>query len=186
MHVIILILINILISLFLLFSTSNRIHSILYLINIYASMSFYFMYLGVHIIGLFYFIVYIGAIAMLFLFSIMILDVKLELRGLNFLDQFIFIFSLIYFIFLILEFNLFFLINEYEYMLHIDDILKLMGYLIFDLYYILFLLSGLILLIALIGSILLTNKKYGYIIKKQERSFFDSVLYRNRYILLST
>src|SRR6185312_2893919 len=177
-------LINVLISLFLLFSTSNRIHSVLYLINIYASMSFYFMYLGLHIIGLFYFIVYIGAIAMLFLFSIMILDVRLELKGLNFIDQFLFIFTIFYFIFLVLEYNLFFLIHEYEYMLHVDELLKLMGYLIFDIYYLLFILSGIILLIALVGSILLTNKKYGYIIKKQDRSFFEYVLYRNRYIVL--
>ena len=71
--------ISILVCSLMLLLTNNRIHSILYLIFIYMSTSVLFMYMGAVLLGVFYFLVYIGAVAVLFLFSVMILDLKVSL-----------------------------------------------------------------------------------------------------------
>src|ERR1044071_1799248 len=57
--------------------SKNIIQSILFLIFIFVQSSIIFIYLGADFIGLIILIVYIGAIAVLFLFVIMMLNVRL-------------------------------------------------------------------------------------------------------------
>jgi NADH-quinone oxidoreductase subunit J len=175
---------NIILCLFLVNTSSNRIHSILYLISIYSSTSLIFMNIGLQIVGLFYFIVYVGAIAMLFLFSIMILDVKIELKTFNFIDQFNIIIVIFYLFYVFIEDMLyvFFYNNQFEYYFFVDNTLEIIGLILFDNYSLVFFLSALILFIALIGSIMLTNRKFGYYIKKQKNEIITDELLRNKFI----
>ena len=70
-----------LISVILVIFLSNPIQSLLMLIISFALSSMLFLILGVEFISLLIFIIYIGAIAVLFLFVIMMLNIKIvELR----------------------------------------------------------------------------------------------------------
>jgi len=78
---------NVLISLCMVTSLSvifvnNPIQSLLYLIISFALSSMLFMILGAEFVSLLVFLVYVGAIAVLFLFIIMMLNLKIvELRN---------------------------------------------------------------------------------------------------------
>jgi NADH-ubiquinone oxidoreductase chain 6 len=57
-------------------STKNPIISVFNLIVLYILVAFYLIYIGITYIGISYIIVYIGAIAILFLFVIMMIDIE--------------------------------------------------------------------------------------------------------------
>jgi NADH-ubiquinone oxidoreductase chain 6 len=59
-------------------STSNPVISVLFLISLFICISLYLVILGITYIGLTYIIVYVGAVTILFLFVIMLLDIKLS------------------------------------------------------------------------------------------------------------
>lgn len=62
-------------------SSKNPIHSILYLILVFCNVTFVLIILGIEFIAVTFLIVYVGAIAVLFLFVVMMLNIKvLELR----------------------------------------------------------------------------------------------------------
>ena len=162
---------NILVACCFILLNYNKIYTILYLIFIYMNVSVLMMYLGTTILGLFYFLVYIGAIAVLFLFSIMILNLKdfiYEYDYSVFINIFIFIVTLLFQLYLIsFKFNFVFVSNIYEYFFSTNEYLLLLGLLIFNRYNSVLLFVALILLLAMIGSIHLTNKKKGFFIKKE-------------------
>jgi NADH-ubiquinone oxidoreductase chain 6 len=59
----------------------NPIVSVLFLIGLFASISSYLIILGLSFIGLSYLIVYIGAVSILFLFILMLINIRIsELR----------------------------------------------------------------------------------------------------------
>ena len=62
---------------FLLIVSRNPIHSILYLILVFCNVSFIFIILNIEFIALTFLIVYVGAISVLFLFVIMMLNIKI-------------------------------------------------------------------------------------------------------------
>jgi NADH-ubiquinone oxidoreductase chain 6 len=67
-------------------STKNAIISVFNLIVLYILVAFYLIYIGVTYLGLSYIIIYIGAIAILFLFIIMMIDIEVvEIRSNNYL-----------------------------------------------------------------------------------------------------
>lgn len=86
-------------------TSKNTVQSILYLILVFLLCSILFIYLGADFIGLIILIVYIGAIAVLFLFVVMMLNVRLLENTFNFsiyipiigFLSLIFIFQVIYF-----------------------------------------------------------------------------------------
>ncbi len=57
--------------------SKNPIHSILYLILVFCSVTFILIILGVEFIAITFLIVYVGAIAVLFLFVVMMLNIKI-------------------------------------------------------------------------------------------------------------
>lgn len=62
-------------------STNNPMFSILYLIGLFIAVAGYLNYIGLGIMSLLYLLIYVGAIAILFLFILSLLDIKLsELR----------------------------------------------------------------------------------------------------------
>jgi NADH-ubiquinone oxidoreductase chain 6 len=60
----------------LIITTKNPIHSILYLIFLFSIIALYLIYLELDFIGLSYLIVYIGAVSILFLFILMLINVR--------------------------------------------------------------------------------------------------------------
>jgi NADH-ubiquinone oxidoreductase chain 6 len=60
----------------LIITSKNPIVSVLYLISLFLTISVYLIAIGMHFIGLAYLLVYIGAISMLFLFTVMLINVR--------------------------------------------------------------------------------------------------------------
>lgn len=58
-------------------ASRNPIHSILYLILVFCNVTFVLIILGVEFIAIIFLIVYVGAIAVLFLFVVMMLNIKI-------------------------------------------------------------------------------------------------------------
>jgi NADH-ubiquinone oxidoreductase chain 6 len=75
--------INILEVIFIIFGicviiSKNPILSILYLIGLFLLVSIYLLLIGINFIGISYLLVYIGAVSILFLFILMLIDIRLS------------------------------------------------------------------------------------------------------------
>src|ERR1700709_273478 len=57
--------------------SKNPIVSVLFLIGLFLSISAYLMMLGINFIGLSYLLVYVGAVSILFLFILMLINVRI-------------------------------------------------------------------------------------------------------------
>lgn len=147
----------------------NIVQSVLYLILVFFLCSLLFIYLGADFIGLIILIVYIGAIAVLFLFVVMMLNVRiLEISStfsiylpLALFLSFIFL-SLLFFIYYnslhMVEFDILLTYTNWSFFKNVKIIA--IGQLLFNESYILFIGATLLLFIAMIGVIILTlNKK---------------------------
>nr|QUQ05913.1 NADH dehydrogenase subunit 6 [Microconidiobolus nodosus] len=64
------------ISTLLTISSSNPIFSVIGFISLFSFASFYLLFLGIGFLGLTYLIIYVGAIAILFLFVVMMINLK--------------------------------------------------------------------------------------------------------------
>jgi NADH-quinone oxidoreductase subunit J len=143
----------------------NPVHSVLWLILTFLSAAGLFVLLGAEFVAMLLIIVYVGAVAVLFLFVVMMLDVDFaELKGE--MAKYMPIGLLVAVILLIqLAFGLGAWVSAEGAMgLHqaptpdanqIDNT-RALGLLLYDKYLYLFQLSGLILLVAMIGAIVLT------------------------------
>ena len=153
---------------------NNPIYSVLLLICLFLSVSIYLILIGSTFIGISYILVYIGAISILFLFTLMLVNIRLSELLLD--DN-----KMIYFaIFLILNIYFFFnkilLIlkyNEIENILNTNinniinincdttiitiDSINIIGNLFYTNFSIWFIILSLLLLLAMIGSIVLTK-----------------------------
>nr|YP_009424490.1 NADH dehydrogenase subunit 6 [Opegrapha vulgata]ASB29434.1 NADH dehydrogenase subunit 6 [Opegrapha vulgata] len=58
--------------------SKNPIISVLYLIGLFCSMSLYLIMIGLYFIGLSYLLVYVGAISILFLFILMLINIRVS------------------------------------------------------------------------------------------------------------
>lgn len=58
--------------------TNNPIVSVLFLIALFVNISGYLMLVGINFIGLSYLLVYIGAVSILFLFVLMLINIRLS------------------------------------------------------------------------------------------------------------
>jgi NADH:ubiquinone oxidoreductase subunit 3 (subunit A)/NADH:ubiquinone oxidoreductase subunit 6 (subunit J) len=73
-------------------TTKNAIISVFNLIVLYILVAFYLIYIGITYLGISYIVVYIGAIAILFLFVIMMIDIEVvEKRSNNYLPLLFFL-----------------------------------------------------------------------------------------------
>lgn len=176
-------------------SAQNPIHSVLYLILVFFASSAFFISLGVEFLGIIFMIVYVGAIAILFLFVVMMLNIKLIEFNENLLRYLPLgaIIGIIFLIelFLILDENYTFLIepvNNYYYTSWINHFynftnIELLGLVLYTKYFYLFLMAGLILLVAMIGAIVLTlyfqlNLKRQNVFKQTSRHFSRAIILR--------
>tara|TARA_A200000113_G_scaffold220262_1_gene230163 strand:- start:259 stop:888 length:630 start_codon:yes stop_codon:yes gene_type:complete len=185
---------NILIITFYLFSLSaiagglmtvisrNPVHSVLWLILAFLSSAGLFVLLGAEFLAMLLIIVYVGAVAVLFLFVVMMLDVdfstlKAEMAG--YLPI-----ALLIGVVLVMQLGMAFGVWSYaETALGAREVLansehhntKALGLILYDRYFILFQLSGLILLVAMIGAIVLTLRHR----KNVKRQNILSQIYRD-------
>jgi NADH-ubiquinone oxidoreductase chain 6 len=58
--------------------SKNPILSVLYLISLFLVVSLYLLILGIYFIGISYLLVYIGAVSILFLFILMLIDIRIS------------------------------------------------------------------------------------------------------------
>ena len=171
------------------------IQSLLSLILSFGMSSIIFMILGAEFLSLLIFIVYIGAIAVMFLFVIMMLNVKVvELRSfyLKYLPVGIFIILFFFFeLYIYIYYEFFYFLNDFFYVNWINFIdfkgnIYLLGSIIYSNYLILFLFLALILFISMLGSIILLvnwmDKKQTLINKEYYFESFNKNKINNLYI----
>jgi NADH-ubiquinone oxidoreductase chain 6 len=58
--------------------TKNPIISVLYLILLFSSISCYLIFIGIKFIGISYLLVYVGAVSILFLFILMLINIRIS------------------------------------------------------------------------------------------------------------
>ena len=148
-------------------SSKNPVHSVLFLILSFVSTSGLFVLLGAEFLAMILIVVYVGAVAVLFLFVVMMLDinfVKLREGFLQYLP-----FGALLGLVLLIELIMIFLSSKITDMTLIEynelpafkqmENTKELGSVLYTNYFYLFQLSGLILLVAMIGSIVLTLRQ---------------------------
>ena len=164
-------------------ASKNTVHSVFFLILDFISISCLFIMIGAEFLGMIMLIVYVGAVAILFLFVVMMLNVA-EQKNEWFTSQksstHIPIGLLIS---LIIFFELIIVIGGWKYKPDLVDSISIkidssttntqsLGNVIYTDYIHLFQLSGMILLVAMIGAIVLTfRRRVG--IKRQ--SYFSQI-----------
>ena len=158
-------------------SARNPVHSVLFLILSFVNASGLFVLLGAEFLAMILVVVYVGAVAVLFLFVVMMLDinfVKLREGFLQYLP-----FGALLGIVLIIELGILFLTRSFSenslskfvespVMNEVENT-KLIGQVLYTDYFYLFQISGLILLVAMVGSITLTLRDRGQV-KRQNIS----------------
>ena len=158
-------------------SARNPVHSVLFLILSFVNASGLFVLLGAEFLAMILVVVYVGAVAVLFLFVVMMLDinfVKLREGFLQYLP-----FGALLGIVLIIELGILFLtksfsensLSKFVELPIMNDVenTKLIGQVLYTNYFYLFQISGLILLVAMVGSITLTLRDRGQV-KRQDIS----------------
>lgn len=148
-------------------SLSNAVHSVLFLILVFCNVASLLLLLGAEFLSFMLLIVYVGAIAVLFLFVVMMLNIKRAPMRRSFfsiapigLTVFFILFNQLAGIFS--DLNLFSLIQKkliwVSWISESNNItnVQVIGNILYTKYCFLFILSGLILLVAMIGAIVLT------------------------------
>ena len=141
----------------------NPVHSVLWLILTFLSAAGLFVLLGAEFVAMLLVIVYVGAVAVLFLFVVMMLDVdfaELKAEMARYMPL-----ALLIGVVLLMQLSLAFGVWQTSdgAMAARDAVISTdvtntaaLGLLLYDKYFLLFQLSGLILLVAMIGAIVLT------------------------------
>ncbi len=165
----------------------NPVHSVLFLILVFFNSAGLLLLLGLDFFAMIFLVVYVGAIAVLFLFVVMMLNIKLaeiNEKKLRYLPVggvlgLLFLFE----IFLIIDNDLIpFLISEnpqllkelsannyieWSFLTNTITTIEAIGQSLYTFYFYFFLVASLILLVAMIGAIVLTMHK-GINIKRQQ------------------
>jgi NADH-quinone oxidoreductase subunit J len=169
-------------------STKNTVHAVFFLILDFVSISALFIMIGAEFVGMILLIVYVGAVAVLFLFVVMMLEgnfIKIKQSFLQYLP-----FG--FFIGVIILLELVLIIGSWQYRPEFIKTAKIsynanetnteqIGKLIYTDFFLPFQLSGIVLLVAMIGAILLTfrrrdNVKRQDILKQSSREREDSIV----------
>ena len=156
-------------------SAKNPVHSVLFLILSFVNASGLFVLLGAEFLAMILVVVYVGAVAVLFLFVVMMLDInfiKLREGFLQYLP-----FGALLGLVLIIELGMLFYTESYSEISLVEfsnkpliteiENTKMIGEILYTDYFYLFQISGIILLVAMIGSITLTLRDRGKV-KRQD------------------
>jgi len=161
----------------------NPIHSVLFMILVFVNVVFILIFLEAEFLALTFVIVYVGAVAVLFLFVVMMLNIKItELNKelvhyfpIGGLVGFIFLFSILY---ILLTNGVSSpisnsLMSYYSYMNWFELIdnpnnIEVIGQLVYTHEVYFFILSGLVLLVAMVGAIVLTSQNRDKSVRTQQ------------------
>ncbi|WP_146588973.1 NADH-quinone oxidoreductase subunit J [Puniceibacterium confluentis] len=141
----------------------NPVHSVLWLILAFLSSAGLFVLLGAEFVAMLLVIVYVGAVAVLFLFVVMMLDIdfaELKAEMARYMPL-----ALLFGVVILMQFAIAFGawqssgaadgLRAQEIMAEAENT-RALGLVLYDHYFLLFQLAGLILLVAMIGAIVLT------------------------------
>lgn len=141
----------------------NPVHSVLWLILAFLSSAGLFVLLGAEFVAMLLIIVYVGAVAVLFLFVVMMLDV--DFAGLKAEMAKYMPLALLFAVIILMQLTIAFGawnssdaaegLRAQEMVEGVENT-RALGLVLYDDYFLLFQLSGLILLVAMIGAIVLT------------------------------
>lgn len=154
----------------------NPVHSVLWLILAFLSSAGLFVLLGAEFVAMLLVIVYVGAVAVLFLFVVMMLDVdfaELKAEMARYMPLALLI-GVVILMQLALAFGVWTTAEGVETVAAPDSVAgggahntDALGRILYDRYFLLFQLAGLILLVAMIGAIVLTLRHRAYV-KRQD------------------
>uniref|UniRef100_A0A4D6BLZ6 NADH-ubiquinone oxidoreductase chain 6 n=1 Tax=Balbiania investiens TaxID=111861 RepID=A0A4D6BLZ6_9FLOR len=158
-----------LVSAIMVIGLSNAVHSVLFLIMVFCNVVGLLLLLGAEFLAFMLLIVYVGAIAVLFLFVIMMLNIKVvtfksiswSTIPIGLIFFFSFVFQFIAIVDTNFEINVLFQDTQAlwtNWVLENNNltIVEVIGNVLYTKYSFIFLTSGFVLLIAMIGSIVLT------------------------------
>ena len=156
----------IILSSFLVIFVSNPVHSVLFLIFTFFNAAIIFLIFKAEFLAMTLLIVYVGAVAVLFLFVVMMLNISESIIKEGFLRYFPFGLLLIsiFLIELFMIFNSDKIIFPESGLIKINEIMNLgmdntksLGLFLYTDYFIIFQISGFLLLLAMIGAIVLAH-----------------------------
>ena len=169
--------------------SKNTVHSVFFLILDFISISCLFIMIGAEFLGMIMLIVYVGAVAVLFLFVVMMFNVAQQKNELFVKAEDSNHIPIGLIVSIIIFFELIIVIGGWKYKPHVVESFSTVGInltssnthsigqVLYTDYIHLFQLSGMILLVAMIGAIVLTFRKRSGV-KKQ--SYFKQIS-RERY-----
>ena len=186
----------------------NPVHSILSLIFVFFNTAALLIFLGAEFLAMLFVIVYVGAVAVLFLFVIMMLNIKesnLILSLYNYIPVFTLLITIfVYEVYTIYSSNLmplymftanslkdhdilvidFIIINFLDCVINYATNIYVIGNILYTEFFLMFFISGIILLVAMIGSITLTlhkrnDVKRQFVFKQIERNFNNTIIWRS-------
>ncbi len=186
----------------------NPVHSILSLIFVFFNTAALLIFLGAEFLAMLFVIVYVGAVAVLFLFVIMMLNIKegdFTFLFYDYIPIFIFLVTIfVYEVYVVYSCNLtplhiakvnflkdyenlvidFIVINFLDFATNYITNICVIGNILYTEFFVMFFISGIILLVAMIGSITLTLHKRNdikrqFIFKQVERNFDNSIIWRS-------
>lgn len=177
--------------------SKNPVHSVLFLILLFFNSAALLILLGADFLSILFLIVYVGAVAVLFLFVLMMLSGKGMVVKMNlFYFPLILLVSLTFLfeISLIVDRNLVQLSNNVVYLLEILNPLfswnenivslsniRIIGSVLYSYFFYFFVMSSILLLIAMIGAIVLTlykrnDLKTQVVFEQTKKSFENSIV----------
>ena len=143
-----------LLSAIMVISARNPVHSVLFLILAFCSSSGLLILLEAEFMAMIFIVVYVGAIAVLFLFVVMMLNIKIS-EVVEEIYQYLPVGGFIGIIFFL---EVLLIVDNIEWTSGLDAVSNLssLGQVLYSHYALTFLMAGIILLVAMIGAIVLT------------------------------
>ena len=174
-------------------SANNPVSSILWLIVVFLSFSCSIIYLGAEFLGLVFLVVYVGAIAVLFLFVVMMLNVRFIELNSKTLSYFPIAGILVSLLVILLSaviypgfssFDSGLINGDWVSELHDIKNIEVIAHFLYTYFALLFLIASMILLVAMIGSIMLTlqhkaNVKRQVISEQLSHTFISQLDIKN-------
>lgn len=145
-------------------TSKNPILSVFWLVLAFTNASLLLILLGVEFLPILFIIVYVGAIAILFLFVVMLLNIKLvemtenssRYLPIGIITGFIFLYQILYSFEEITTINTLSTVNPVNYLEFMSSTnIQLIAEILYTDYALYFLISGLVLLVSMIGAIVL-------------------------------
>jgi NADH-quinone oxidoreductase subunit J len=176
----------IIINCFFLILSKNPVYSVLFLIIIFFLSSSILILFNIDFISILFLIIYVGAIAVLFLFVVMMLNVKSATLQWNefFLSFFIFFSNVIFVVVLYYSKFCSLFDNKYYFIHSFQNIwdsffnINIFGQYFYNFFIPCFLIAGFILLLAMLGAIVLTLK----FVHKKRNNFNKQLSRTNTFI----